>query len=300
MDERERLHAVRRAGGFTDIQLRDSGDGDNIAELRFLHLHALQALELVQLGDLGVFGLAVLAAEDHVFAVVDFPALHAADADAPDVVVVIHVGEQHLGGAVPVAFRRGDVFQDRIEQRLHVLARHRRVRCCIAVAAGSVHDREIELVLVCAQLDEQVDHLIHHLRGAGARAVDFIDDHQGLFAEAERFFQNEAGLRHAALERIHQKQHAVHHHQDALHLPAEIGMAGGVDDVDFRALVPDGGIFRKNCDPALALQIVGIHHAFFHFLIGPENAALPQKLVDQGRFSVVYVRDDRNVSYIIS
>ena len=35
---------------------------------------------------------------------------------------------------------------------------------------------------------------------------------------------------------IDQQHHAIDHRQDALHLAAEIGMAGRVDDIDARAV----------------------------------------------------------------
>ena len=77
-------------------------------------------------------------------------------------------------------------------------------------------------------------------------------------------------------------------------------MAGRVDDVDLDAVVHDGGIFGKDRNAALTLQGIRIHHALLNDFIAAENAALPQKLIDQRRLAVVNVGNNRNVPYIIS
>ena len=86
------------------------------------------------------------------------------------------------------------------------------------------------------------------------------------------FLQHEAGLRHGAFEGIDQQQHAVDHLQHALDLAGEIGVAGGIDDVDLDALIVNGGVLGQDGDAALALQIVGVHHALGHLLVLAENA----------------------------
>ena len=102
------LHAVNVAGGLADVQVGDAGDGDDVPQPGALVLHPLQALELVQLGDLGVL-VAVLpaAADGDGLPHLDGAPLHPADADAAHVVVVVDVGEQHLGGPFQVALGGG-------------------------------------------------------------------------------------------------------------------------------------------------------------------------------------------------
>ena len=73
-------------------------------------------------------------------------------------------------------------------------------------------------------------------------------------------------------------------------------MTGGVDDVDFGVLIMNGRIFGKDGDAALALEVVGVHHAFRHLLVGAERAALLEQLVHQRGLAVVNVRNDGNVS----
>ncbi len=156
------------------------------------------------------------------------------------------------------------------------------------------------LIVIRAQLDEQVEHLVDHLGGAGVGTVDLVDHHHRALAEAERLFEHKPGLGHASLEGVHQQQHAVHHHQDALHLAAEIGVAGGVHDVDLGILVLDGGVFGKDGDAALPLQIAGVHHALRHRLVFAEHSALPEHLIHQGGLAVIDVGDDRDVPDFVS
>jgi hypothetical protein len=58
----------------------------------------------------------------------------------------------------------------------------------------------------------------------------------------------------------------------------------------------DRGVLREDGDPALALEVVGIHHPLDEVLVRGEGARLLQQLVDQGRFAVVDVGDDGDVS----
>jgi hypothetical protein len=73
-------------------------------------------------------------------------------------------------------------------------------------------------------------------------------------------------------------------------------VAGRVDNVDKVVLVNEGPVFCRDSDAALALQVHGIHKAFFDDLVVAEHAALFEQLVDQRGFAVVNVRDDSDVS----
>ena len=79
---------------------------------------------------------------------------------------------------------------------------------------------------------EQFEHLVEHLLGIGVVAVDLVDDDDGLGAGFERLAQHEARLRLRTFRGVHHQQHAVDHVHDALDFAAEIGVAGGVHDVD--------------------------------------------------------------------
>lgn len=92
------------------------------------------------------------------------------------------------------------------------------------------------LLIVGAQVDEEVKGGLHHPVGARRGAVHLVHDHQHLLVQRQRLLQHKAGLGHGALHRVHQQQHAVCHVEHALHLPAKVGVTGCVDDVDLDTL----------------------------------------------------------------
>ena len=116
--------------------------------------------------------------------------------------------------------------------------------------------------------------------------------------QLQRLLQHEAGLRHGALRRIDEQQNTVDHLEDTLDLAAEIGVARGIDDVDFRSLIMHGGILGQNGNAALTLQIARVHHAVHHSLILAVDAALLEHLIDQRRLAMVNVRDDGDISNV--
>src|SRR5260370_970072 len=103
-------------------------------------------------------------------------------------------------------------------------------------------------------------------------------------------------MRPRAFDRVHQQEHAIHHRQRPLDFAAEVGVAGRVDDVDMHPFVIDRGVLREDGDAALALQVVRVHDPLRDVLVRGERAGLVQELVDEGRFTVVDVSDDREIA----
>ncbi len=73
-------------------------------------------------------------------------------------------------------------------------------------------------------------------------------------------------------------------------------MAGRIDNIDLYAGIKHGGVFGKDSDAALALEIVRVHNAFGDSLIVAESAALTEHGVDQRGFAVIHVSDDGDVA----
>ena len=96
-------------------------------------------------------------------------------------------------------------------------------------------------------------------------AVDLVDHEHDRHVGVERLAQHEAGLRQRTLGGVDQQHDAVDHRQPALDLAAEVGVAGGVDDVDRHALgsrragVVHGGVLGEDRDALLALEVAGVH-----------------------------------------
>ncbi len=154
------------------------------------------------------------------------------------------------------------MFDDGFQQRRHVAFPHALIESGITVQCGSVDHREIELLVGAAETVEQVEGLIQHPVRAGAGTVDLVDDDDGLEAHGEGLLGDEAGLRHGAVDGVDQQQHGIDHRQHALDLAAEVGVTGGVDDVDAVVVPGDGGVLGQDGDAAFTLQIIGIHHPF--------------------------------------
>jgi hypothetical protein len=187
--------------------------------------------------------------------------------------------------------KRGAGTALRIEQRLGAVGRGP----AGAAAGVAVQHREVELVLVGVEVDEEVVDLIEHLLRASVRAIDLVDHHDGGKLRFERLAQDEAGLRQRPLAGIDQQHHAVDHHEGALHLAAEVGVPGGVNDVDPGPSVGDGGVLRHDGNALLPLEVDGVHDALHDSLVLAEDPALPQHRVHERGLAVVHVRDDRHV-----
>ncbi len=166
----------------------------------------------------------------------------------------------------------------------------------LAGARVRVDDRELDLLLVGVEVEEQRVDLVDDLGDARVGPVDLVDHEDDVQLQLERLAQHEARLRQRALARVDQQQHAVDHRQAALDLAAEVGVAGRVDDVDLRPAVADGRVLGENRDALLALEIARIHDAILHVLVLAERAGLPQHRVDQRRLAMVDVGDDRHVA----
>ena len=134
----------------------------------------------------------------------------------------------------------------------------------------------------------------------GVGAVDLVDHHDRLQPALERLAEHEPRLRHGAFGGVDQHQGAVGHPQHALHLAAEIGVAGRVDDVDLHALVGDGDVLGQDRDAPLALQLVGVEDALADQLAFAELAALAQQAIDQRRLAVVDVGDDGHIADVVA
>ena len=73
-------------------------------------------------------------------------------------------------GAVASLGAGGTAVEDRVEQRREIDGRDVHVHRRHALARRRVHDGRVELRLVGLELDEEIEHLVVHAHGIGARA----------------------------------------------------------------------------------------------------------------------------------
>jgi hypothetical protein len=114
--------------------------------------------------------------------------------------------------------------------------------------------------------------------------------------EGQSVLKHEACLGQRTFGGVDEQQNAVDHFKHALDFAAEIGVAGGVDNVYFYAFIVYRSVLGKNGDASLTLDGAGIHDALACRLVFTVNAALLEHLVDEGRLAVVDVGNDGYVS----
>ncbi len=252
--------------------------------------------ERKELGHRGALERAVELADCDGVAHLDPAVEDTPDGDAAQVVAGVQVGDQGLQRRIHIAARCRCVRDDGVEQRLQVFARHQDVRGGRALACVRVKHGEVELVFSGVQVDEEVVDLIEHFADARVGPVDLVDDHDGRLAAFKGLPQHEARLGQGTFRGVHQQHDAVHHREGAFHFAAEVGVARRVHDVDQVVVILHGRVLGHDRDAPLALEVVRVHHAFGHPLVGAEDAALPQQGIHQGGLAVVDVGDDGDVA----
>lgn len=169
----------------------------------------------------------------------------------------------------------------------------------VAIFRRGIYHREIENLVGGIELGEQIEDLIDHPAAAGGRLVDFVDDNDDRKVILQGFFQNKVGLRHRSFLGIDKEQGTISHAQDALYLPAKIGVAGGINDIDPIILVLIRAVLGSDGNAALPFQIHGVHHSFGDFLVVAEHTGLFEKLVHQGCFTMINVGNNRHVTNLL-
>ena len=194
------------------------------------------------------------------------------------------------------------MIDDQLEQGIEIARARVLVGARIAVAARGPERGEVELLVIGVEAEEELETFVEHLVGARVGTIDLVDDDDRLEAQRQRLAGHELGLRHRPLGGIDEQDHPVDHAEDTLHLGAEIGVAGGVDDVDARRLalmLPfHAGAFGEDGDPAFLFEIARIHRALFHALVFAEGAGLAEQLVDQRGLAVVDVGDNGDIAQV--
>ena len=300
------LHEMQRRAVFlvgdrlADEHVLEAAQADDVARARVLEFDLLHALMAENRRDVRALAPPIAVdADDRV------AHAHATREDAPigdpaQVIAVVEVGDEHLQILVAPEPVGGGICL-MISSKSGVMSLRSSVDFLDRVAGlgAGVDHREIELLVAGVEFHEQLEHHVEHLVGPGVLAVDLVDDHDHLRAALHGLFEHELGLRLRAVVAVHDQQHAVDHAHDALDLAAEVGVAGGVHDVDVVAVVLESGVLGADGDALFALQVHGIHHALVRLLVGAEGAGLAQQAIDEGGLAMVNVGNDGNISDLI-
>ncbi len=268
---------------IADGDLLRAGQPDDVASRDLLDLLAVQPPldpQVLALGGLGadhvpgvlLVALPLRARPDNRLAKA-VPALqHPAAADPADVVAPGQRADLHAEGRIEVSLRRRHSLDDRLEQGVHALAAVLiQVTDEPALQSRAVQHGEIQLAVVGPQFDEQVEGLVEGPVRVGLGTVDLVDDDDRLEPQLQGPHRDVAGLRHGPLVRVDQQQHRVDHAEHPLDLAGEIGVAGGIDDVDQVVAPLDGAVLGADGDAALPLDVVGVHDPFLNVLVGTKG-----------------------------
>ena len=199
-------------------------------------------------------------------------------------------------GAVGIALRRRNRLHDGIEQRFQILSTALNIRGGRPGLGVRVKDRELQLIFLGVEVDEQIVNFVEHFLRPGIGAVDLVDDNNGRQLGLQGFSEYVASLRQRAFAGIHQQHDAVDHLERAFDFAAKVAVARRVDNIDLDARVKDRGVLGENCDAALALQFVRVHDAVDVSFVRTKSAALLQQGIDQRGLAVVDVRDDSDIA----
>jgi len=223
---------------------------------------------------------------------------YASDGEAAQVVGSVEVGDNRLERGLGIASRWWDGFDDGVENRTEVGVGIRNADACgrPTHAGDGGHDRKLDVVVAGIEVEEQLVHLVDHLGGAGIAPVHLVHHHDGGQVACQRLGEHVAGLWHWSFGRIDQQDDPVDERQGALDLTTEVGVTGGVDQVDPNPFPLDRGRLRQDRDPSLSLLVVGVHHSVHKFLVVGEHPRGAQHGIDQRGLAMVDMRDKRDVA----
>ncbi len=305
------LHRPRICGvrdGIADRHVWDPGQGHDVAREGFVNVDALDAVgggearhgsaqdDGAARDDRAVRVLLLLAHDDDPAAHLDRAVPDTADGHSADVVVGRQVGNQQLERMVRHVSRRRSVLDQQFEERPKVGPGVSQIHRRGPGLGVGVHHREVDLMLIRAEVHEQLVDGVEDLRRPRIGAIDLVDRDDDRQVVRHGLLENVARLRQRALRRVHEQQHRVDHVQAALDLTAEVGMAGRVDDVQAYAVVVDRGLLGEDRDPLLPLQVIRVHDPIDDDLVGPEGTGLAQHRVDERGLAVIDVGDDGDIA----
>mmetsp|Transcript_13946 Transcript_13946/g.32817 ORF Transcript_13946/g.32817 Transcript_13946/m.32817 type:complete len:507 (+) Transcript_13946:329-1849(+) len=260
-DRRDGLRHLGIAHCVGHRRCREPCQLDDVAGHRLIQRQrALLPGAVQDLGDLACLDLLALHVQ-HLHRVADLapPRDHAASEQPAQEDVVAEHGHTHRKRLLIVARRRGNVFDDGVEQRDHVLARPFDARVSPPVAARRVDDGEVKLRLVRIEVCEQVKHLARHLVDTACLFVDLVDHHNRSDSLLQGLGKHKLGLSHRALLSVNQKEYTVDHRHHPLDFSSKIRMAWCVHQVQLRSFPHHARHLCHDRDATLLLQVERIH-----------------------------------------
>ena len=264
--------------------LRGLDARDDIPHVAGAHLIARRHFELQ---DAHLVGIVFFPGGDklHAVALADDPVLDFEISDDSPEGVEHRVEDKALERRLRVARRRRHLLDDGVQDVVDPLAR--------------LPARPEDVLAVAAQ---QLDNLVFHLVGHGARQVDFVQHRDNFQVVVDSHIEIRDGLSLNALRRIDDEQRALAGGNRARHLVREIHVPRRIDQIQ-RVFFPFIRILHLDSvaldgDASFAFQIHIVQHLVLH-IAALDRLRVLQKAVGQRTLAVVDMGNDTKVSDIL-
>src|SRR5204862_5336953 len=145
-----------------DEYFLETGNAHDIAGVRLLDFDALEPFEVINRRDLALRDLAVAMQTGRDLADLDLARQNFSESDPAEVIAVIEVRNQDLETFAGFGARRGNMFDDGVEQRFHRAAGVTEVQLREAVLGRAIHKWKIQLLIGGVQRNEQFENLVEH------------------------------------------------------------------------------------------------------------------------------------------
>ena len=206
-------------------------------------------------------------------------------------------------GAIGISLGAGCILDDRIEERQEVKflpsSIFLKVSSRDTCLTGCIYDRELKLVIICTELDEEIEYHINYLIGTSVGTVDLVDTYDRLKTHLKSLTKNESRLGHGTVESIYYEENRIYHLEYSLNLTAEVSVSRSINDVDPDALIINGRILGKDRDASLSLEIIAVHDLLYDLLILSIDTCLLEHGIYDSSLTVVNVCDDGDVAHIL-
>ena len=305
-EERQRDRICGVGERLADRDLVDARDGDELSGSRGLRRDPIESGRDEELGDADPLDRPVAPAPGDGLVVVDRALDHAADRQTAEVRRGVEAGDEGLEGRALGERGCREVGEERPDEDRKVAAsrpdrdRSRRLNGGEpAVAGAAEQERDVVLLIGRFEFQEQFDRLVDDLGDPGVGAVDLVHDRDDRQPGLEGLAQHESRLGPGTVRRVDEQHRAVDHREGPLDLAAEVGVAGGVDDVQPPSPEPEGGLLGEDRDALLALEVEGVEDPVDDGRVGIEGTGLAEHRVDERRLTVIDVGDDRHVTQFV-
>jgi len=166
------------------------------------------------------------------------PRDNTSDGNTTDEVGVVEIGHEKGEGGVEVGRGRRNNRKNSVKKRGHSLGFDFRgdfpfpLQGRVALLGGSVDGGKVELGVGGVEFQKEIEDLIEDFFRIGVFPIDLIENNDGLGANGEGFSENEFSLGLGTFGSVDDEEYPVDHAEDTFDFSTEVGVAGGVDDVD--------------------------------------------------------------------